>query len=517
MAEKKSPLNDAYVSALRGDTDGAIQRLSEYLNGDFFNAEAMFMLGTCLQAKGMNGLAAVIQSAAIDARKAKGQEYPEAMFNLGACYKAELHNDIAKRIWEETLKIETLPVERSRLYTNLSSLFLYAGCPEKAIPYCEAALREDPLNQGARVNLGTAYLEMGEWEPGWELWSRGTLVTGDRPPIIYARRGQPPLPEWDGSPGKTVIVWGDQGIGDEIHFANCLPDMVRVSKKVILDCHPRLEVLFRRSFPEVEVHGTRKDMTARDWVESCGAEAAVGLTDLSRFFRKHGEWDGKPYLRAPEPSGPRNREGAPAFDALWQKFASTDLVSGAWRDVDWGDLPDWSQGEFAAIFDASERAPCRIGISWAGGSKKTKTSYRSLPLMAFEPIVRALPDAEWYSLQYTENGPLDNAAREVCEFEEKTGLRLRHYPGLVECFDYDRTASFVASLDLVITVCTAVHDLAGALGVPNWVLVPSRPAWRFQVKGDSLPWYSSTRLFRQKIPMKWESVIAEIADAVRAP
>ena len=351
------------------------------------------------------------------------------------------------------MRLEKLPKERAKIYTNMSSLFINEDSAEEAIRFCDLALADDPNNYGARANRGLANLELGRWREGWDGWS-ATYMTGDRTKRRYGR-----LAEWNGESDQVVIVWGDQGLGDEIFYANCLADMRERCAQVILDCHPRLESLFARSFPDFTIHGTRKHLTGVDWVEESGADASIGLSDLPGWFRNHAkEWRGEAYLKADE----------------------TRVI---------------------------QDAPRRIGLSWTGGSKKTRTELRSMPLEALAPIVRARPDAKWFSLQYT-----PAAAREVCEFEEKTGIRISHYPGRVECFDYDRTASFVASLDLVITVTTAVHDLAGALGVPNWVLVPKRTSWRFQPMGDDrLPWYDSTRLFRQSIDGDWSGPIEEIA------
>ena len=67
------------------------------------------------------------------------------------------------------------------------------------------------------------------------------------------------LPEWDGSPGKTVIVYGEQGIGDEIMFASLLPEMIRDCKQVIFDCHKKLHRLFAASFPMIDIYPTRED------------------------------------------------------------------------------------------------------------------------------------------------------------------------------------------------------------------------------------------------------------------
>lgn len=447
------PIEEAKALIYKGAMGEAINKLSFFLNGDFWNAEALFMLGSALMSQGQNGVGAVLTSAAIDAVASKGQNFPEAMTNLGAAYKAEHQNEAALKVWLDALKCERLPTERAKIMTNISGLFVNAGCPEKAIPWCERALQEDPNAWGAQTNRGMAYLEMGRWREGWNGFAY-TYLTGDRQRRVYKD-----LIEWDGRPGRKVIVFGDQGIGDEIYFANCLPDLIGVSERVILDCHPRLTKLFERSFPQVEVHGTRKHLSDLDWVPACDADCVIGLADLPKFFRNEtADWNGKPYLTASGPS----------------------IVVGA-------------------------KYTPRIGISWTGGSKRTHQELRSLPLEALAPIIQARPDAQWFSLQYT-----PNAAREVCELEERTGIRVAHYPGWVECFDYDRTASFVASLDLVITVCTTVHHVGGAMGIPTWTLVPYGCSWRYGGGQDTLPWYGSVRLFRQDKDGEWSAPIERI-------
>ena len=453
-----SALDESRVLIMRGEYDAAIQTLSAFLNGDFYHDEALFMLGASLMARGQNGLGAVITSAAIDARQTKkGRAFPEALTNLGGAYKAEHQNATAERVWLEALKHETLPKERAKILCNLAGLYINEGQPERAIEYCDQALVEDPNNHGAHTNCGMASLELGRWSDGWKGWAH-TYATGDRTKRVY-----PDIPEWDGSPGKTVIVWGDQGIGDEIYFASALPDMQRVCKRVILDCHPRLPALFKRSFPEIEVYGTRKDLSELSWLDGCGADAAVALGDLFTHFRNAND--------------------------------------------DWGDGARYLKAEKMLHM----REGMRIGLSWTGGTKRTRTDLRSLPLEMLEPIIQAKPDAQWFSLQYTAD-----AAREVCSLEERTGTRISHFPSWVECYDYDRTASFVASLDLVITVCTTVHHLGGALGVPTWTLVPSRPSWRYMVKGETLPWYKSVKLFRQSRDGDWRDPINKIAQALDA-
>lgn len=471
----QSLIEEARALVVKGDGDGAMRRLSMVLNGEFFHEEALFMLGGLFLDQGQTGLGAVLTSAAIDARRAqKNEHFPDALMNLGGCYRAEHQNELAERIWTEALKYVTDPKRRAELMVNISGLYVNEGCPQKAVEWCDRALKEDPLCYAARVNRGMAYLEMRQWRKGWDGWSF-SYNAGDRHRRQYiVGDNKRPLPDWKGDPDHKVIVYGDQGIGDEIYFANSLPDLIKSTSGVILDCHPRLEHLFRRSFPGITVHGTRKHLSDLPWVRDCGADSAICLADLPGFFRNsNDEWRGEPYLKAFE-------------------HPSLDKPQRAWVRGD----------------NNRKVRPSRIGLSWTGGTKKTRTELRSLSLMDLVPIIQSLyGPVHWFSLQYT-----PDAAREVCELEEHTSIRISHYPGWVETFDYDRTASFVNSLDLVITVCTTVHHLAGALGVPCWTLVPSRPSWRYCLSGDLLPWYNSVRLFRQENDGDWSAPIQRIAE-----
>ena len=129
---------------------------------------------------------------------------------------------------------------------------------------------------------------------------------------------------------------------------------------------------------------------------------------------------------------------------------------------------------------------------------------RSLELEMMLPILKQ--DAVFISLQYT---PQED---EITAFEEKHGIKIHQFPEAVYSSLYDDTAGLVANLDLVITVCTSAVHLAGALGVPTWVMTPSRPAWRYRLDLDTMPWYANTILFRQAVNSQdWEPVISEVA------
>jgi hypothetical protein len=128
----------------------------------------------------------------------------------------------------------------------------------------------------------------------------------------------------------------------------------------------------------------------------------------------------------------------------------------------------------------------RVGISWTGGQKAGRVQKRTVPLSWWKSILSN--DCEFVSLQYTD------CAAEI-EAVERGGVTIKQYDE-VKAHDYYETAKLVKSCDLVISCCTSVIHLAGALGVPCWVLTPKHPAWRYQESGR-MPWYRSVRLYRQ--------------------
>ena len=116
------------------------------------------------------------------------------------------------------------------------------------------------------------------------------------------------------------------------------------------------------------------------------------------------------------------------------------------------------------------------------------------------------PGVHFIDLQYT------NSHEERSALELETGLSLWHWSHAIQ--DYGETAALVTALDLVITVCTSLVHLTGALGKPAWVLVPNPPGWRYVCSGADMPWYPSVRLFRQDSPMIWHPVLQSIREAL---
>jgi hypothetical protein len=145
----------------------------------------------------------------------------------------------------------------------------------------------------------------------------------------------------------------------------------------------------------------------------------------------------------------------------------------------------------------------RVGIVWAGSA--TPNPLRSCSLETLSPLFD-IPGITWYSLQ------ADDRALELVAVPAAANIHdLR--PRLT---DFAETAALLGALDLVITIDTSVAHLAGALGIPVWVLLPAVADWRWLLERNDSPWYPSARLFRQAQPNDWTRVVRDVALALAA-
>ena len=405
----------------------------------------------------------------------------EILNALGTCYKNENRTDEARDYFEHA---QALVPPNADIQNNLGTLLINEGSPQTALDIFDYAISLKPSHSQAHWNRSLALLELGRWAEGWPEYDWGITanVRGDR---NYHLPKHAPIPRWEGERGKRLVVYGEQGIGDELLFFSTLPQLLADSELVVVDCHKKLHRLLSNSFPGTLFYPTREDEVIHWGILPDGtpryhfnAKAAAG--SLPRYYRaSDAAFPGTPFLKP-----------TPDAAARWAEKLAT--------------LP---------------RRP-NIGISWIGGHKRTRREVRSIPLAQLEPILRA--PVNWISLQYT---PCED---EIASFTAKTGIKIHHWPDAVASPDYNEAAGLVAGLDLVITVATSILHLSGGMGVPTWVLTASRAAWREYVtgawddegrwhtgEGDGNPWYKSLTMFRQQPgSVDWQPVIEEVAAAL---
>jgi tetratricopeptide (TPR) repeat protein len=365
------------------------------------------------------------------------------------------------------------------------------GDHEGAVEACRAAIRLNSRSPGIFVTLGSALLALGRADEAMAAYRRALKVLPDYPDALFhlgmlnLMRGRyrdgwagfeyrfkiprgtrrPCEPRWNGTSlrGRALHVLREQGLGDDIMYASCYPQLIADARHCVIECEPRLEKLFRRSFPQAEFvpivdNATKAEVLERDDVDVRIFSASVPgyLRNSLRDFPAH-----QGYLL---PDSERVRH--------WRERLET-LGPGL-----------------------------KIGLSWRGGTVYTHRLRRTLALDTLAPLL-ATSGVCWVNLQYGDR------RQELEALRERQGIAVADWPEAIDG-DYDETAALVGALDLVISVCTSVIHLTGALGRRAWVMVPFAPEWRYGLEGETMPWYPGVRLYRQSDPQDWGKVIERL-------
>lgn len=434
--------------------DEAFKILIEALNRDPDDAHALFLLGTIYVKADYYGPALLMFKRAMELRPDKHQ----IINNVGMALESLGRDEEARAYFE---KAHALAPHHAPYASNVATTWLQDD-PEQAERWAAKALKADPEATGGHVTMGFAQLGQAKYATGWDHYK---YAIGTKWRIKYDYD----LPDWDGQPVECLIVAAEQGLGDEIMFMTCLPDLLKHARLVIVDCDPRLEGLFRRSFQKygrVVVHGTRGRES--HWLADSGATHQTQMGELARFYRRSLDsfLGSDPYL-VPDP------DMVQMYSALVRKHAGQKQ---------------------------------RVGLCFTGGSFVSAHMTRDIDVAAFRPFIEKHQHThEFFSLEY---------APDAADRIAASGLPIHHFPYAVgKGVDYDHTAAFIATMDIVIGTGTTAHHAAGALGRPNIEFVPARHTWQYaKALGNRFPWYKAARLFRQEQNETWAQVIQRLTD-----
>ncbi|HEY0832853.1 MAG TPA: tetratricopeptide repeat protein, partial [Azospirillum sp.] len=353
-------------------------------------------------------------------------------------------------------------------HNTLGAALVALGRPEDAVAALRAALDREPDHRMARLNLALALLATGVFAEGWDAYEHGWGLPGGRSP----ERGFPQSP-WQGAApadGGKLLVWGEQGLGDEVMYATVVPQLAAEGIACVLECDARLAALFARSLDGVEVVARR----------NAGDEPQD-----TRLFA--------PDIVAQTPSGslPRHRRrDAASFAANRPAFLRPDTArAGALRARHHDGRP-------------------LVGISWHSknpGAGRVKSM--TLDLMAG---TLARQGVKLVNLQY------GDVAAEVAALRAARGITVHVDPEVDTWSDIDGLTALIEAMDLVVSVGNVTVHLAGAIGKPLWALLPHAADWRWTRGHDPALWYPSVRLFRQPAPGDWEGVLDDVDRALAA-
>lgn len=323
---------------------------------------------------------------------------------------------------------------------------------DRALAFFSRALALEPNNPLARFHRGLTYLYIGKYETAWDDYEARFADSTLKHVTLPAQR-------WMGELlcGKELVLLAEQGLGDEIMFASCFDSLPR-DGRVVVTCSEKLLSIYRASFPDIEF--VAKDGFAPGNLPS-NSRVALAIGSLPALFRRHeADFPRRPYLVAPA-----------------------------------------SAKERAAPLLGQADGRLKVGISWRGGTEASRLRLRTLDMDTIAQLAQ-VPGIQWFSLQY------GDCQEDIRLLEDKYGISICHDTTILA--DYGSTAALVEGLDLIVTVCTSIVHLAGALGKKVWVLAPKVPEWRYGLYAPYMLWYSDVEVLRQSRQGDWSVLVEEI-------
>lgn len=335
-------------------------------------------------------------------------------------------------------------------HNNLGEFHRRQGRLDEALTYFQQAIELSPDYSTPHLNRSLIWLLQGDFERGWKEyeWRWPT----NHPPRHFEQ------PEWDGTPlpTGTILIHAEQGLGDTLQFIRYASLVKQLVGTVIVECQPPLLPLLRSCAGIDQLVSTGDELPPFDVHVSMLSLPRVLATTVESVPRN------APYLFAD-----------PALVTHWDTQLASDTSF-------------------------------RVGIAWQG-NPTNPSHQRSIPLENFAELA-VVKGVTFYSLQKTHGLEQLDAVRDkfaVTEF----GAFMDEANGA-----FMDTAAVMKNLDLVITADTSIPHLAGGLGVPVWLALPTICDWRWLLDRDDSPWYPTMRLFRQKELGDWNDVFLRIAE-----
>jgi tetratricopeptide (TPR) repeat protein len=352
-----------------------------------------------------------------------------------------------------------LTPESADLQRNLGVTYSALGRNERAIQCYDKALAIRPHPE-AEAAKGLLHLQEGRFAEGWSLFERRR----ERNSTDFVVSNYSVL-RWNGARLQgSLLVWGEEGLGDQILYASMIPEARELAGSLVLELEPRLVKLFARSFPDVDVIAMKPELFGGK------IEAHCPMGGLGMYLRK--SWT----------DFPRREQG--------YLRADTTIAHGL--------------RERLAI-DGRKL----IGLSWRS-LHRVWGANKSAQLSDFEAILR-WPNARFIDLQYGDTG-------EERASGQKTGIELVHLDDIDNTNDIDGLAALITACDAVVTVSNTTAHLAGALGKPVWLLLPfgqGRLWYWFKDRKDS-PWYPHIRIYRQMRGQPWADLVSSLREDLLA-
>ncbi len=316
----------------------------------------------------------------------------------------------------------------------------------------QRAIALAPDHDAAHTNLAILYLTRGDLKAGFAHYEHRLAFPKYNPRGYDANR-------WHGErlAGKTLLVWGEQGLGDQIQFSRYLNLLSAIDGQIVVQCSRGLGRLFYQWYP----HCTIIECDRGDSYSGPAWQLQVSMMSLPHTLSTA-------YSDIVDPGIPSSaaptREGGPLG------VSSNDL---------------------------------NVGVVWAGSAHHFNNANRSMSLRTLEPILD-LPSVQYYSFQKGEE------SAQVAALKPRSNV----HDAAPFLTDWHATSACLQQMDLLVSVDTSVVHLAGSIGLPVAVLLPPLPDWRWKLSGETSTWYPSVRLLRATKNGEWASTVNSISELI---
>ncbi len=482
-----------FASALRiaARYDEAITLLEFALSQKPNTPEAHLTLAQCLTGLNQHANADESYQSALTLRPA----WPQALEERAFCLRRLGRNDDALDLAKQALRLDG---NRASCLRLVADYLQESGQLADAVEHYERSIQFDSNDGHTHNNLGLTLMKLGECERAAQSHRRAVELIGNDPVIQYdlslallalgrLADGWPLYSARHALPGNllgqrkhrvarlsghavkdlSLFAWTDQGVGEEIMFAQLVPDLISRGAKLTLECEPRLVSLFARSFPEVKVVSRELGPNLDN---ELGCAAQLALADTAAWLR-------------PSLASFPNHMGYLVVDR-----ALLASLKARYRKT---------------------TTKLTVGLAWRTAAAAKLAEHKSVALDQWGPIL-SQPNGSFVSLQY------GDVAQEIDQANEKFRVSIFHDREVDPMADLDSFAAQVAAMDLVITTSNATAHMAGALGIPCWVVLPSGAGrlWHWFVERNDSPWYPSVKLYRHSWGNDWTAVLSQIGTAL---
>ena len=337
---------------------------------------------------------------------------PDVHNSLGLLLSKIRKRDEAKEAFFKALELEPNYIDA---LVNLGAM--HSGGLDEILSYNDRVLALDPNHALAHWNRALVLLKMGRLEEAWEEYEWG-MKTKERRVADF-----PHAPRWQGESlsDKTVFVVSEQGVGDELLFASCLPDLIAQAKTCVVQCSPRFQQLYERAFPQAVIYGKTRDGDF-SWLQE-HVDYHIHIGSLPRYFRKTFQ----------------------TFDRNRRYIKANDHDVQAWR------------GRLNAL-----GAGIKVGISWRSSLTGLLRDEHYTEIKSLYALFE-VPGVQFVNLQCGECGA------ELAQAKRDTGVAIHQFTDVDLYNDFNQAAALYHALDLVISPATFTYILAASMGVPVWL------------------------------------------------